>query len=413
MFKEVDPPAILSNAEKKVNIYQINGKPTVPEDVDNNTPLEELNLNWTEKDLPEKIRTKHVNRLHPYLGKFIPQIVEIFLRKYFLPGQTVLDPFCGSGTTLVQANELGINSIGFDISEFNIMLVNAKTKPYDHIKLKKEAHDLLEKVRQVLDKDDHPNLFSESTDKSFSLKTDNEYLNTWFAPSALREILVFRNLIEEYQNKDLFKIVLSRSARSARLTTHFDLDFPKKPQTEPYYCYKHSRTCYPTTDAFKFLKRYLLDSIKRVEEYSHLRTDAKVSAIHTDSRTATIEPVDGIITSPPYVGLIDYHAQHNYAYNLLGLADNSTKEIGAAKNGSSKKAKEEYKQAMVDVLSNTSNFVKVGGKIIVIAGDRDNLYPEIGERAKLKLESVVERHVNRRTGRRNTEFFESIFIYTK
>jgi hypothetical protein len=111
--------------------------------------------------------------------------------------------------------------------------------------------------------------------------------------------------------------------------------------------------------------------------------------------------------------LIDYHAQHNYAYNLLGLADNSTKEIGAAKNGSSKKAKEEYKQAMVDVLSNTSNFVKVGGKIIVIAGDRDNLYPEIGERAKLKLESVVERHVNRRTGRRNTEFFESIFIYTK
>lgn len=46
------------------------------------TPLEALNLNWRERDLPERERTKHVHRLHPYLGKFIPQLVEIFLRKY-------------------------------------------------------------------------------------------------------------------------------------------------------------------------------------------------------------------------------------------------------------------------------------------------------------------------------------------
>lgn len=46
------------------------------------TNIETLNLNWTEKDLPERLRTKHVHRLHPYMGKFIPQLVEIFLRKY-------------------------------------------------------------------------------------------------------------------------------------------------------------------------------------------------------------------------------------------------------------------------------------------------------------------------------------------
>ncbi len=110
---------VLTNAEKKVAIYNSNGKPTKSNEVSPGTPLELLNMNWTEKELPEKIRTKHVNRLHPYLGKFIPQLVEIFLRKYFEPGQTVLDPFCGSGTTLVQANELGINSIGFDVSALN------------------------------------------------------------------------------------------------------------------------------------------------------------------------------------------------------------------------------------------------------------------------------------------------------
>src|SRR3989344_6347602 len=93
-----------------------------------NTKLEDLNVNWRERDLPEMERTKHVHRLHPYMGKFIPQLVEIFLRK-FQP-KLVYDPFCGSGTTLVEANVLGIESIGVDISAFNVMLTKAKTAQY-------------------------------------------------------------------------------------------------------------------------------------------------------------------------------------------------------------------------------------------------------------------------------------------
>ncbi|MBW4492691.1 MAG: site-specific DNA-methyltransferase [Oscillatoria princeps RMCB-10] len=59
--------------------------------------------------------------------KFIPQLAEIFLGKYFAAGQTVLDPFCGSTTTLVKANEVGINSTGCDVSAFNALLCSAKT----------------------------------------------------------------------------------------------------------------------------------------------------------------------------------------------------------------------------------------------------------------------------------------------
>jgi 23S rRNA G2445 N2-methylase RlmL len=51
-------------------------------------------------DVPERERTKHVHRLHPYLGKFIPQLVEWFLRRYFKEGDSILDPFMGSGTAL-------------------------------------------------------------------------------------------------------------------------------------------------------------------------------------------------------------------------------------------------------------------------------------------------------------------------
>src|SRR4030043_55530 len=96
---------MLTNTEKRITLYSDDSNiPTVPSEVKHNTPLESLNLNWRERDLPEAQRTKHVHRLHPYLGKFIPQLVEIFLRKY--KPKLVYDPFCGSGTTMVEANAL-------------------------------------------------------------------------------------------------------------------------------------------------------------------------------------------------------------------------------------------------------------------------------------------------------------------
>jgi hypothetical protein len=126
--KNDDMPLIKNKTTTDVkntySVVKLHQSPTNPRYVKHDTPLDSLNLNWKERDLPEKERTKHVHRLHPYLGKYIPQLVEIFLRRFFSPGETVLDPFVGSGTTLVQANELGINAIGYDVSAFNILLCN-------------------------------------------------------------------------------------------------------------------------------------------------------------------------------------------------------------------------------------------------------------------------------------------------
>jgi hypothetical protein len=134
---------------------------------------------------------------------------------------------------LVQANELGVNSIGYDISAFNVLLSNVKTMEYDTKLLSMEMTDLLSKFRDLTRNktqlelwDNHLNQYSIPTN-SF----DNEYLQKWFAPKALNELLIFRDLIYQgnYVYKDLYKIILSRASRSARLTTHFDLDFPKNP----------------------------------------------------------------------------------------------------------------------------------------------------------------------------------------
>lgn len=405
--------------ERRVGIYQTQSDPTRASDVTHNTPLERLNLNWREKDLREKERTKHVHRLHPYLGKYIPQLVEIFLRKYFTPGQTVLDPFVGSGTTTVQANELGINSIGYDVSAFNILLARVKTGKYDLIKARKEVLDVLEKVSLAtqIDKRQARIFFEDLPDeiKERSSETDSEYLKEWFAPRTLRELLTYRYFIETgtYDYLDLLKVILSRSARSARLTTHFDLDFPKNPQIEPYWCYKHSRTCSPIQEAFKFLRRYSLDTLMRIEEFARVRTDASVELYHADSRKMRIPPIDGVMTSPPYVGLIDYHDQHAYSYHLLGLPRNCHNEIGPASKGRSEEAKRQYKQDIAAVFHRVLDAMKSGGHLVVVAHDRANLYSDIANSIGVEVEDIVRRHVNRRTGRRAGSFFESVFIWRK
>ncbi len=106
---------------------------------------EDLNWALSFEQYKESQTTKHVHRLHPYKGKFIPQLVEYFLdehtdrfkpKTYFAPGDIVLDPFAGSGTTLVQANELGIHSIGIDVSAFNVMIASCKLQKYDYVELK-------------------------------------------------------------------------------------------------------------------------------------------------------------------------------------------------------------------------------------------------------------------------------------
>src|SRR5439155_23844838 len=100
-------------------------------------------LSWSEGDLPERERTKHVHRLHPYLGKFVPQLVEALLERHFSPGAHVLDPFAGSGTTLVQALESGCSATGVDVAAFNCLLMRVKTRPYNLFVLERELRDAL------------------------------------------------------------------------------------------------------------------------------------------------------------------------------------------------------------------------------------------------------------------------------
>jgi site-specific DNA-methyltransferase (cytosine-N4-specific) len=68
--------------------------------------------------------------LHPYPAKFPPQLPKTILSRFARKGQTVLDPFCGSGTTLVEARLLGYNAIGVDVNGLSSLLSKVKATSF-------------------------------------------------------------------------------------------------------------------------------------------------------------------------------------------------------------------------------------------------------------------------------------------
>ncbi len=133
--------------------------------------------------------------------------------------------------------------------------------------------------------------------------------------------------------------------------------------------------------------------------------------LHGDARTLDLEGrFDGVITSPPYPGLIDYHEQHRYAYELLGLPDCGAVELGRPADGLGRAALRAYVEGIAGVLANARRRLAPGAPVCIVVNDRRDLYPEILQRAGLHLEDRLERHVNRRTGLRSGEYFESVLV---
>ena len=130
---------------------------------------DDLQLSWSEAELPERARTKHVHRLHPYLGKFVPQLVEALLRRYVPSGGRVLDPFAGSGTTLVQALESGYDAVGVDVAAFNCLLMRVKAARYDVSLLETDVRDALSRLGK-------------------SRRRASGYVQEWYAPRAAAEL---------------------------------------------------------------------------------------------------------------------------------------------------------------------------------------------------------------------------------
>jgi len=122
------------------------------------------------------------------------------------------------------------------------------------------------------------------------------------------------------------------------------------------------------------------------------------------------QKLSGIFSSPPYVGLINYHEQHEYAYDLFGFQRNDELEIGPLFNGQGREAKESYINGIVDVLNNCKKFLVNDFNIFLVANDKHKLYPIIAEKAGMKVVQLFKRPVLNRTEKDKGAYSESIFL---
>jgi len=321
----------------------------------------------------------------------------------------ILDPFLGSGTTLIEANLLNMPSIGVELSEFGYLIAKVKTQKYDIELLEKEILDILNKTKAFSKR---IQLNQKALFEEWNFEP-TEYFKTWYHPRAIKEIYFYRSLIPNYKYQDVLKIILSRAARSARQIPHYDLARPKKPVKEKYWCIKHKRYCYPIDNAIKFINRYSWDTIRRIKEFDKLRTNAPMILLQGDARKIKLpvgREIDGIFTSPPYLGLIDYHNQHRYAFDLFNFKEYPEAEIGSP-NGNGNDKKEKYREDIATVFKNMTNYLKPGAKIFIVVNDKHNLYPEIAKECGFKFVDIFHRPVLMRTERDNNKFSESIYYF--
>ncbi len=209
---------------------------------------------------------------------FAKDLVLLLTKEFGLqPGMTVLDPFCGSGTTLITCKKLSIDSIGFDVLPLSVFASHVKTRDYDTAELRRISVELFSQ-RFMKIKDKFPPI-----------------LNKAFSKYALEDISFFLKQIwqiEDDTNKNFFLLALINAAIKISYAWKDGSVIKIKKINKP-----------PLRFMFKRTVKHMIKDLERTS-----LSQANCIVEQCDARTMKLDnaTVDAIITSPPYLNQIDY-----------------------------------------------------------------------------------------------------------
>ncbi len=238
---------------------------------------QEAFINWDFKEADTK---EFTHGLHTYPAMMIPQIARRLIYLYGKEAKTLLDPFCGSGTSIVEASLIPKikEAYGFDLNPLAVLISKVKSTPLN-------VEDLEIRLKDILKSKEHNGV----------PKFKN--IEFWFKPTVIEKLATIKTAINKIENKDIrdfFLIAFSETVRNVSNTrnSEFKLYRMEKDKLEKY-----------NPDVFKEFEKITLKNIRGMEEYSKVRTETDIRLHNLSSMNdlpIRAESIDIIVTSPPY-----------------------------------------------------------------------------------------------------------------
>ena len=301
----------------------------------------------------KRINNELTHGIHPYYAKFIPEIPRDFLTEYSKKGDYVLDPFCGSGTTLLEAMLCERHSVGVDMSYIAYIISKAKvTIP---------NIEVIDKYYQKIIS------FIESNEKVNPINFENKSI--WFTKETndiLDKILHSINSINKIEYRCIFLVLFSSILKT--------VSNKRKVWNNGYI----ADNVLPNVDYSGDVLNVFKNKFKQIREsYIELIDKCKTSDFCPQVINSSIEKYnsnrkfDIVITSPPYPFAVDFVRYYRLSYYWFDKnIDEFTKmETGARKKRSSKNAVENFYNEMERIYLHIFNLTKQNGYFCMTVAD--------------------------------------------
>jgi site-specific DNA-methyltransferase (cytosine-N4-specific) len=296
-----------------------------------------------------------VHGIHEYKGKFNPQVVRAFCNILgFEPGHLLLDPFCGSGTSLIEGLALGGNAIGVDASPMAVYLSEAKIAALTHADpagLAASLREWIQRVVPIIADAEHETRLRREGLVHLS-ESAVRYLRAWFAPAAFASLSAALSEVHDTRQDcalhQLASIALSSTLRTISLQLPEDLRVRRRSNAE---------AAPPLGPALTCAVNELAQALDEVSYIAQPRGSARVerSSASTRGLLASLRGKSEatlVVTSPPYATALPYIDTDRLSLVALGIAPPpSLRQLEASLIGSrewDKKEQRRWEMAMVN-----------------------------------------------------------------
>lgn len=355
--------------------------------------------------------------LHFHPGRFVPQIPAALVGSLTAPGALVLDPFCGAGTTLVEAQRLGRSAIGIDLNPIACLVSHAKT-------IDLPAADIERRLLGALDEWTAYRLQARSTQKAAPLAPPTVQLSKWYQAETGEELCRIWDFVSgesEPVTKDLLLFCFSAALMSCCAET----------RSWGYVCdnVRPLERRYVDADAaFRDRLEALADAYLRRERRRVAQRDVTYPTVTITQGDAAAslaglgsDSVDLVVTSPPYFGVVDYVKSQRLTLEWLGISTEPLRlvETGARSKRHRLTALQQYMDELSIVTQQIYRVLKPGaalGMVIGESGRREPVLPRVQDllrNAGFEIDLVVKRSIGLRRRQAASLVDELLILATK